>query len=267
MPKKKRPKKNNDVAPPLPKFTGFRPLADRKELRDQLEAKKAQEEEARKEAQDAHESARLRHSQKLQTKPTTPLSSSSRASTADDELTFHRMMSGVAPLDRAGAHRVPVTTDASHMNSRLAESVSDRARTDAAEVRDHLQNLVDEEIKFEITEDGKRAFGRRADTSPSLLHSLQRGMLPIDARLDLHGLTTARASERVVDFLRQMRASGERCVLIIHGKGDYLPGGGVLRGEIVTWLSQGRARKYVAAFATAVARDGGEGAVYVALRR
>jgi DNA-nicking Smr family endonuclease len=261
MPKKKRPKKNDNVAPELPKFTGFRPLADRKELRDQLEAKKAETQEV---------PARLRHSQAPRPQPATPSSPSSSTSSADDELTFHRMMSGVAPLDRAGAHRVPVTTNASYTNSRLTrltESAGDRARNDTAEARETLHNLVDEEVQFEVTEDGGRAFGRRADTSPSLLHNLRRGMLPIDARLDLHGLTTSKASERVVDFLRQMRAGGERCVLIIHGKGDYLPGGGVLRGEIVAWLSQGRARKYVAAFATAVARDGGEGAIYVALRR
>ena len=47
-----------------------------------------------------------------------------------------------------------------------------------------------------------------------------------------------------------------------HGKGM-----GVLRGEIAAWLSQGRARDHVAAFATAREEDGGEGAVYVALRR
>jgi DNA-nicking Smr family endonuclease len=41
----------------------------------------------------------------------------------------------------------------------------------------------------------------------------------------------------------------------------------VLRGEIAAWLSQGRAREHVAAFATARKDDGGEGAVYVALRR
>jgi DNA-nicking Smr family endonuclease len=59
-----------------------------------------------------------------------------------------------------------------------------------------------------------------------------------------------------------MRARGERCVLVIHGKGM-----GVLRGEIAAWLSQGKAKESVLAFATARQEDGGEGAVYVALRR
>ena len=65
-----------------------------------------------------------------------------------------------------------------------------------------------------------------------------------------------------------MRARGERCVLVIHGKGEHSPDGiGVLRGEISAWLSQGAASEHVAAFATAARRDGGEGAVYVLLRR
>jgi DNA-nicking Smr family endonuclease len=91
----------------------------------------------------------------------------------------------------------------------------------------------------------------------------------VDARLDLHGLGAEAARVKVLDFLAQMRTRGERCVLVIHGKGEHSPAGspGVLRGEIAAWLSQGRAREHVAAFATAHADDGGEGAVYVALRR
>lgn len=67
--------------------------------------------------------------------------------------------------------------------------------------------------------------------------------------------------------MRDKRGRGERCVLSIHGKGERGPSGGVLRGEIAAWRSQGRAREHVAAFATAREEDGGEGAVYVALRR
>ena len=82
------------------------------------------------------------------------------------------------------------------------------------------------------------------------------GMLPIDGRLDLHGLTAEQAQERVVEFLRTMRSRNERCVLVIHGKGDHSAGAGVLRGEIAAWLSQGRAHEHVLAFATARDDDG-----------
>jgi len=108
--------------------------------------------------------------------------------------------------------------------------------------------------------------GRRVDAAPDLVRSLRRGSLPIDGRVDLHGLTAPQAQEKLVEFLRTMRSRNERCVLVIHGKGERT-GGGVLRGEIAAWLSQGKAREHVAAFTTARDDDGGEGALYVALRR
>ena len=78
----------------------------------------------------------------------------------------------------------------------------------------------------------------------------------------------AEAKTTLTKFLADKRARGERCVLVVHGKGVHSPGGhGVLRGEISAWLSQGRASEYVAAFATATDHDGGEGAIYVLFRR
>jgi DNA-nicking Smr family endonuclease len=91
--------------------------------------------------------------------------------------------------------------------------------------------------------------------------------MPIDARLDLHERTVDQAKDELVKFLGAMRARGERCVLVIHGKGEHSPRGvGILRGEVGAWLSQGRAAMHVAAFATATATDGGSGATYVLLR-
>jgi DNA-nicking Smr family endonuclease len=102
----------------------------------------------------------------------------------------------------------------------------------------------------------------------AVVRKLRRGLLPIDARLDLHGMNVGEARRELESFLRAMRARGERCVLVIHGKGEHSPGGlGVLRGEISAWLSQGPASVHVACFATARAGDGGEGALYVLLRR
>jgi DNA-nicking Smr family endonuclease len=101
-----------------------------------------------------------------------------------------------------------------------------------------------------------------------VLRKLRRGLFPIDARLDLHGLRREDAEAALERFLREKRARGERCLLVVHGKGQHSPGGlGVLRGEIAAWLSQGRTSVYVSAFATAGREDGGEGAVYVLLVR
>jgi DNA-nicking Smr family endonuclease len=93
-------------------------------------------------------------------------------------------------------------------------------------------------------------------------------MFAIDARIDLHGQSAASAPKALERFLTEQRTRGERCVLVIHGKGDHSPGQvGILRGEMAAWLSQGAASAHVAAFATARDADGGEGAVYVLLTR
>lgn len=182
----------------------------------------------------------------------------------EDELSFHRMMSGVVPLDQAKKGRVPVTAEAQPSRVRVSpQDLRAKAEAEAAEVLDHLHRLVDDDgVRFEVTDDGRRVEGRRVDVPPSLLRSLRHGALPIDARLDLHGMRPDDAREQVLSFLKEKRQRGERCVLVIHGKGE-----GVLRGEIAAWLSQGRGREHVAAFATARDEDGGEGALYVALRR
>lgn len=182
----------------------------------------------------------------------------------EDELSFHRMMSGVVPLDQEKKGRVPVTSQTEPSRVRVSPAdLKAKAEAEAAEVLDHLHRLVDDDgVRFEVTDDGRRVEGRRVDVPPSLLRSVRHGALPIDARLDLHGLRPDDAREQVLAFLKEKRQRSERCVLIIHGKGE-----GVLRGEIAAWLSQGRAREHVAAFATARDEDGGEGAVYVALRR
>lgn len=121
--------------------------------------------------------------------------------------------------------------------------------------------------RFETSDDGSRIEGRRVDLDARVLRRLRRGELPIDARCDLHGLSTGEARTRVEEFVSRSRARGERVLLIIHGRGLHSPGrSGVLRGEIGSWLSQGAASAQVAAFSTAIPDDGGDGAVYVLLR-
>ncbi len=258
MGKKKPPKKDDEGA--LPKFGGFKPLAG-------LEAfKKKLDDEAKKEAESKGK-RQGGQAQQPQQPPKRRPDAQPRSTPAEDELSFHRMMSGVVPLEDKRA-RIPITSEAKSGAPRAKPAdLRAKAKAEAEEVLEHLHQLVDDAARFEVTDDGIRVEGRRSDVAPSVLRTLRRGLLPIDARLDLHGATAAEAPERLVAVLREMRTRGERCVLVIHGKGEHSPGGGVLRGEIAAWLSQGRAREHVAAFATAQGEDGGEGAVYVALRR
>lgn len=264
MTKKKQAKKQSASGAEPPRFSGFKPLAaGLGDLKAKLEDEKRREDEARKVTGKKPAPA---------PRPAGPPRQRIEARTGpeaarDDELTFHRMMSGVTPLEGRDG-RVPVGGARSTEPATIKPAeLRERAREEAKSVLDHLHHLVDDAVRFEVTDDGRRVEGRRLDVPPSLVRELRRGLIPIDGRLDLHGLGAEAARERLVEFLRSQRARGERCVLVIHGKGEHSVAGGVLRGEISAWLSQGRAREHVAAFATARDDDGGEGAVYVALRR
>jgi DNA-nicking Smr family endonuclease len=187
----------------------------------------------------------------------------------DDALALYRMMNGVTPLAGKSATRLPRSQAAvapSNLDARRADAEAP-ARAEEEAVHAHLRALV-EGGRFEVLDDGRRVEGRRHGVTHDLMRKLRRGHLPIDARIDLHGETTATAPRALEKFLRAQRARGERCVLVVHGKGEHSPGRvGILRGEMAAWLSQGNASMHVAAFATASEHDGGEGAVYVLLVR
>lgn len=97
---------------------------------------------------------------------------------------------------------------------------------------------------------------------------LGRGQLAIEARLDLHGLTQDEAHTKLAGFIRRSVAAGKRCVLIITGKG-FKPTGetGVLRKAVPRWLNEPSMRRDIVALRHAQPQDGGEGALYVLLRR
>ena len=94
---------------------------------------------------------------------------------------------------------------------------------------------------------------------------LRRGNYPIDARLDLHGLTQAEAHGRLEAFLAGAQARGNRCVLVITGRA--LRTGGTLREMTPRWLDEAPNRARVLSFSPAQLRHGGDGALYVLVRR
>ena len=97
---------------------------------------------------------------------------------------------------------------------------------------------------------------------------LRRGQLPIEGRIDLHGMTLEDAYRALDAFLSGARESGKRSVLVVTGKG-YRPDGqvGRIRSAVPRWLNEPHNRARVLAFSYAIRRDGGEGALYVLLRK
>lgn len=115
-----------------------------------------------------------------------------------------------------------------------------------------------------------------AGLEPKARRRLVRGA-EVDARLDLHGLTQAAAHRRLRLFLLDAQASGHAVVLVITGKGDperlenlgpaFGEGRGVLRRAVPLWLAEPDLRAVVLGFESAGRRHGGEGALYVRIRR
>jgi DNA-nicking Smr family endonuclease len=111
------------------------------------------------------------------------------------------------------------------------------------------------------------ALGRR------LKQRVARGVEPIDARIDLHGHTQKQAHAALLRFLQRAQADGARVALVVTGKGSVRggrePGSepGVLKRQVPIWLSLPEFRSFVVGFEDAHVGHGGEGALYVRLRR
>ncbi len=114
-----------------------------------------------------------------------------------------------------------------------------------------------------------------ANAQPSLapfeektLRRLARGLVEIDARIDLHGMRQERAHAALAAFLRRQQAAGARIVLVVTGKGrPGSEGRGVLRESVPRWLAGSEFRHLVVGFEEANRRHGGAGALYVRIRR
>ena len=98
---------------------------------------------------------------------------------------------------------------------------------------------------------------------------LSRGRKEIDARLDLHGMTQTRAHHALFGFLQRAHSDGLTFVLVITGKGRMGAESerGVLRRQVPQWLGLPEFRSLVVGFEEAHIGHGGEGALYVRIRR
>lgn len=100
---------------------------------------------------------------------------------------------------------------------------------------------------------------------PRRKRRLARERDPIDASIDLHGYGRFQAQDALTAFLTGAQARGCRAVLVVTGQGRR--GGGIIRASIQEWLTAPALRPVVSGFAAAHRRHGGDGAIYVTLRR
>ncbi|MFY9627577.1 MAG: Smr/MutS family protein [Methylocystis sp.] len=96
---------------------------------------------------------------------------------------------------------------------------------------------------------------------------LRRGRLDVDAKLDLHGMRQSEAHHALIQFLRHAQADGAKVAIVVTGKGQSSDTGGVLRRMAPLWLQSPTLRDVVVGFGEASRNHGGEGALYVRIRR
>jgi DNA-nicking Smr family endonuclease len=143
---------------------------------------------------------------------------------------------------------------------RPAPEPRQREADERAALAESLSDEVDIETLL-LTDDGLSY--RRPEIAPDVVSRLRRGQWSIQAQVDLHGLRREEARERIAAFLREARRRGQRCVRVVHGKGNGSPGRQpVLKAKVQRWLAQS---SEVVAFTQASGPQGGAGALIVLL--
>ncbi|TFH25067.1 MAG: hypothetical protein E4H03_01845 [Myxococcales bacterium] len=167
----------------------------------------------------------------------------------DDDTTFRQAMGGVVPLEGTGRVTGGSLAAPIVVHSAIAEDPT-----------------ADEH--FDVRFSDRFIRGRAAGVSRETIAKLEHGEFAVRSHVDLHGMPLDDAKVAVDQLISRCQRRGDRCVLVITGKGNNSPRQfGVLRERIPEWLACGPSSRCILGFVTARPCDGGEGALYVLLRR
>lgn len=173
-----------------------------------------------------------------------------------EERLFSEAMADVTPLPRE--NEIPAAAP-------VEPPAPEPSAGDAEPLR-RLRELVECGYGFVVSDTPEYMEGRGPRVSPEVVRRLHRGDFSIQDHVDLHGLSVLEARDAVERFLGRSLRERKRAVLIVHGRGLSSPVEPVLKKNVRHWLTRGPWRKWVMAFASARACDGGAGATYVLLR-
>jgi len=173
--------------------------------------------------------------------------------TDDDTAIFAKAMSGVVPVTARG---------------RDLPSPPGPVKPPAPPAGNVLEQLVSGKVEFTLAFTEEYIEGRVKGLNPVIMGMLKAGSYSLEGHLDLHGQNLAQAHAALTLFIKEAYHAGKRHVLLITGRGRNSPGGApVIRERVQSWLTQEPFKRVILAFATARARDGGAGALYILLRK
>jgi DNA-nicking Smr family endonuclease len=166
----------------------------------------------------------------------------------DDIAAFYKAMEGTKPLTQK---KIRLTTTTPVRKVKYPK-ISEQESLNFHESADLAAVSGEEYIAY-----------KQEGISNKILRKLRKGQYNVEAILDLHGMTVAKAHHAVDAFLQQCLHQGLRIVLIIHGKGHHSQEP-VLKNKLNHWL---RSIDAVLAFCSAAPIHGSRGASYVLLKR
>lgn len=118
-----------------------------------------------------------------------------------------------------------------------------------------------------LTVVGRKPSGIHHPIERPVKQKISKGRVPLEARIDLHGLIQSEAHAMLHSFLVRAHERGMRHVLVITGKGSSQGSEGALKRAVPIWFSKPDFRFLISGYETAARNHGGEGALYVRLKR
>lgn len=167
---------------------------------------------------------------------------------------FLEMMQDVKPLEQ--------DTCLNHQKKKITQTHLERQRA-AVSLTEHSQDSLSLDNVPPVKPDDIISF-KRDGIQEGVHRKLRLGKYQLNARLDLHKMTLTQARDEIIGFLRQAQRYDSRSVIIIHGKGAKSNPPALMKSHIATWLTQ---IEEVMCYHSALPQHGGNGAVYVLLRK
>ncbi len=171
---------------------------------------------------------------------------------------FLKKMKGVKPFKKDTPTTKTRTTNKS--NVILDKKTKSKNSTEQTKVE---QKIISSEFKLSFGEVNKE---------------LKRGKVQIDRRIDLHGYGLVEAYEKFISEVKKNYNKNKRCLLIITGKGVHKKAEneqetnpklfyGKIKNSIISWINEDDLKKYILTYQDAGFEHGGDGALFVYLRK
>ncbi len=185
-----------------------------------------------------------------------------RGLSIEEQSAWAKLASSVEPLEDRELPKAPTVPVSTPVQARAGKPVSVKPKTPPARPTKAQQPPP---------RSARRIGGSTLDSHWD--RKLKAGSIAPDYTLDLHDHYLDAAHERLESGMMQARAMDARLVLVITGRprpveaADRASKRGVIRAKLLDWLAAGDHADAIAAVRKAHRRHGGEGALYIVLRR